>query len=584
MTYAHTSRNVLLLGGLATLLCASQLRDAAACGCFTPPDPSVPVVQAGERIVFAMQNGEVVAHIQIQYQGDASEFGWLLPLPSLPTLELGTDELFNQLTSQTQPKYRLTRKYEGNCLFQSGRGFGGSSSGPPSPGGEDAGGGGGPLVVQGAIGPYDYAVLHADSKDPMLQWLSDNHYFVPAGTDATVGPYIHTGAYFLALKLRSGQSTGDLQPVVVRYPSDLPMIPIVLTSVGAKPHMGIQVWMLGAGRAIPRNYYHTVVNDALVDYSNGGQNYNDLITKAVGESIGKHSFVTEFAGASSVMKNILNYPGRFGSNSELAAQPDATSFVQYLYSHGYGQINRSQGPFGGGVTLTSQLIAILSRYIPEPPVMAQHGVTADQWFQSLSYYLTPQYQQQHPGDFAGWAGINYQPAQMATEIDQRVVQPTLQAAALFDTYPYLTRMYSTLSPEDMNKDPVFSYNAGLPDYKNVHDATLTYHCGMLVPSANASTTPATLLTEQGWVVEFPGGVGSGSIAASWGLPGSWRIEILREEGGPEVVTDNTSRIRDALGTGGCSVALGGRTEGMLGAAMLAALALGLALALRRRGE
>src|SRR5262245_35658829 len=71
--------------------------DASACGCFTPPDPSVPIVQAGERIAFAMSGGTVTAHIQIQYQGTASDFGWLLPLPSVPTLDLGTDELFTQL-------------------------------------------------------------------------------------------------------------------------------------------------------------------------------------------------------------------------------------------------------------------------------------------------------------------------------------------------------------------------------------------------------------------------------------------------------------------------------------------------------
>src|SRR5262249_19517269 len=82
--------------------------------------------------------------------------------------------------------------------------------------------------------PTDSAAPHADSKDEMLSWLSANHYFVPAGTDDVVGPYIHKDAYFLALKLRGGESTGSLQPVVVKYASDLPMIPIVLTSVAAQ--------------------------------------------------------------------------------------------------------------------------------------------------------------------------------------------------------------------------------------------------------------------------------------------------------------------------------------------------------------
>src|SRR6476659_8916943 len=124
----RTLTSLALLG-----LALGYTSDASACGCFTPPDPSVPVVQAGERIAFAMQDGQVTAHIQIQYAGNAGDFGWLLPLPSVPTLELGTDELFNQLITLTQPKYRLNRTYEGNCAFNpQGRGGGGGLSAAPS--------------------------------------------------------------------------------------------------------------------------------------------------------------------------------------------------------------------------------------------------------------------------------------------------------------------------------------------------------------------------------------------------------------------------------------------------------------------
>jgi len=308
-----------LLGG-AALGMTLYSPDALACGCFTPPDPSVPVVQAGERIAFAQANGQVTEHIQIQYQGDAKDFGWLLPLPAVPTLELGTDELFNQLTTTTQPKYKMNSVYEGNCAFDpsrgGGSGFGGGAAAPSAAGGDsNEATGSSPLVIQDSIGPYDYAVLKADSKTAMLQWLADNHYFVPAGTDENVGPYIRPGSFFLALKLKSGASAGDLQPVVVNCASDLPMIPIVLTSTGAKPDMGIQVWMLGAGRAIPRNYYHTVINDAKLNWLTSGQNYNDVIIAATHEADGRHTFVTEYAGSASVMRNLLNAPGRFGLQS-----------------------------------------------------------------------------------------------------------------------------------------------------------------------------------------------------------------------------------------------------------------------------
>jgi hypothetical protein len=103
---------------LAVALSLTHPREARACGCFARPSAAVarPVLQAGEQIAFAVENGEVVAHIKIQYQGDASDFGWLLPLPSLPKLELGTDELFRLLDQNTAPTYTVTYTYpSGSC-------------------------------------------------------------------------------------------------------------------------------------------------------------------------------------------------------------------------------------------------------------------------------------------------------------------------------------------------------------------------------------------------------------------------------------------------------------------------------------
>jgi hypothetical protein len=555
-------RTVALSLGAALGLHLLAAPPAAACGCFTPPDPSVPVVQAGERIAFALQNGQVTAHIQIQYQGNATDFGWLLPLPSVPTLELGTDELFTQLTAQTQPKYKLNTVYNGNCSFgPNGRAGGGFAPGAPTAnatqGPTDGTTDPSPLVYQNSVGPYDYAVLKADSKDDMLNWLAQNRYFVPAGTDDTVAPYIHPGAFFLALKLKSGNSAGDIQPVVVHYASDLPMIPIVLTSVAAKPDMGIQVWMLGNGRAIPRNYYHTVINDAKLDWLNGAQNYNDVIIAATKEAEGRHTFVTEYAGTSIIMRNLLNSPGRFGSGTDLAAQPDEISFVQYLNSHGYAY--------------TSQLTGTLAHYIPVPDTLTQQGITAANFYQSISYWLGS-YRQQNPSAFVGYT-TDYRPTQIASDILDRVVMPTLKAGALFDEAPYLTRLYTTLSPENMNKDPVFSYNASLPVYNNIHTGTLTYECSFF-GSDNPSTTPAIITTEEGWTVDFPSGTGPLQSSSASGFspppgPYSERVEILGEEGAPQVVTDNSGSIQPSIGNGGCDVAASRRGASAAGAIALA---------------
>jgi MYXO-CTERM domain-containing protein len=583
------------IGGTALVMAAAGFEGRAeACGCFAPPDPSVPIVQAGERIVFAMEDGNVVAHVQIQYAGkDGTDFGWLLPLPAVPVMAVGTDEIFNQLINTTQPKYRLTRVYEGNCSFDPSRFGRGGFGGPQAAGGDansppsESTGKGSPLVIQDSVGPYDYAVLRADDKTEMLNWLTQNRYFIPAGTDATVGPYIRPGAYFLALKLRAGNQAGDIVPVVLKYKSDLPMIPIILTSVAANPDMGIQVWMLGKGRAIPRNYYHTVINDSKINWLTSGANYNDVIIAATHEADGRHTFVTEYAGTAGVMKNVLNPAGRFGSQTELASMPSEIEFVSYLWSHGFGVANPGQqqgGPIGPGgqfgQSFTSTLKGILGKYVPVPPALVAKNVSADQFYQNLSYYLGS-YRLQNPGDFSGYT-VNYVPTMMAQEIFDAVVKPTLEAGKLFDNHQYLTRLYTTLSPEDMNKDPVFSYNVGLRDVNNTHEASLTYHCGFFGRS-NQATTPASLLTEQGWKMSFPYGTGQNNDWTQPGGPSSVRIEILAEEGEPQVVVDNTDTIGSIVGSkaGGCGVTVGSRATETAGG-LLVLLGAALALVLRRK--
>jgi hypothetical protein len=50
-----------------------------------------------------------------------------------------------------------------------------------------------------------------------------------------------------------------------------------------------------------------------------------------------------------------------------------------------------------------------------------------------------------------------------------VTDPLLQA--LRDRFPYVTRFYGQLSPEEMTVDPVFDFNGQLPDVSNIHDLT-----------------------------------------------------------------------------------------------------------------
>ncbi len=516
-----------LLATAAVAAVAAHASDARACGCFAQPSVATPVVQAGERILFAHEGDQVIAYIQIQYQGAADQFGWIVPLPSVPTLEVGTDELFNMLDSTTLPQYRLTYNRQcggpsGTSIDTGGCGFGDATVEHGGSGGaaDDLGiyatqdmGAANIVVEQASIGPYDYAVLKADDESAMLQWLSDNRYFVPAGTDAAVMPYIHPGAYFLALKLRGGQTAGDIAPIVLHYASDLPMIPITLTQVGAVDNMGILVWVAGEARAIPRNYYHVVLDDLPVWFDNF-TTYNQELIDAVHAAPSKHGFITQYAGSSALVQNRLAYPGRFGDPATLRLQTTPSDYLRYLRYHGY--------PFDG------TMLSILERYLPEPQALVDMGVSPGLYYQNYDSYTS----YGTGTDTDGGVAMPFDPGPITDEIVARVVTPMQDVNALLGRHPYLTRLYTALSPKDMTLDPVFSSNLDIADVPLVHSATLTTPC----------IGEPWLATDGGFEVQYVSG-----LPPNLDLPRALRVELIRDAGQPELVQDNSDAIRAALG-------------------------------------
>ncbi len=98
-----------LLCGAAFLPLLTAADDAHACGCFSPPIPqpaevNFAVNQQAEQIIFEVDEGVVTAHVLIRYAGDPESFGWLLPVPSVPDIQLSNSAIFGLVDQQTQPK------------------------------------------------------------------------------------------------------------------------------------------------------------------------------------------------------------------------------------------------------------------------------------------------------------------------------------------------------------------------------------------------------------------------------------------------------------------------------------------------
>ncbi len=515
------TRNLMAWGLSSALFIAASLSplQASACGCFALADPASSVVQAGEQIVFGHKDGQVTMHVQVQYAGPASEFGWLLPMPAVPELEIGSSDLFLELQGQTAPSYRANWIYDRSCQ-SNGVGVDGgaidASSSAPDSGAPPPAPPPSVLVRREAVGPYDTAILRADDQAEMLAWLRDNDFYIPDALGQAVAAYIRPGSYFLALKLLKDRDAGDIAPIVLDYPSDLPMIPMVLTQVGAVEDMPVTVWVLGEDRAIPRNYRHTVLNEEHIDWFTGGSNYEEVVTAAVDEAEGHHSFVTEFAGSTESMIGRLD-GNRYGSRSLLEAMDVASEYLN--------ELGRRQ------FALTSELLAILQDVFPMPDSLRAAGITEREFYSRLAYYLGP-YKDRNPEQYEG-VTFDFDPAALTDRIWRAIVVPARNAGALFREHPKMTRLFTTLSPEEMTKDPVFSFNPVLPDVSNVHTATFEVRCE---PSGNSYA--GTLTLPDGRRFETSPDEWTAGLTSN-GTPRSQRIEILGEEGPPKVEVDNT---------------------------------------------
>ena len=286
-----------LLLGLPLLPAAPP---ALACGGFFCE--SVPIQQAAEQIVFRQEENRITAMVRILYSGEAERFSWVVPVPNEPALSIGADATFPELEGATRPVFALERTGD-QCGF-------GETGGLPATAVDDTdaaeGGDGVTILAEEAVGPFDTVTLRGDTADELIDWLVTNGYDLsPRGRDL-IDPYVEAGMLFVAVKLRNGESTNAIQPLVMEYTSEKPMIPIRLTAVAAEDDMGVLVWIVGDARAVPENYLHVTPNYARLNWYTGTQNaytsYQSLITAAMdeveddGRTGDGQGFATDFAG------------------------------------------------------------------------------------------------------------------------------------------------------------------------------------------------------------------------------------------------------------------------------------------------
>jgi hypothetical protein len=491
-----------------------------------------PIAQAGEQIIFKQENGNTTTMVRILYTGEAEDFAWVLPVPATPQLSIGSDITFTELEISTRPQFNLQRTGT-SCLSEDDVVFTAAADGTTSPVALPEG-----VVIEETleVGPFDAQVISSDDATALSSWLVDNNFDLTERGIELLQPYIDDSMKFVVLKLQNNKSSGDITPIILNYESDKPVIPLRLTAVAAQADMGVLVWILGEARAVPDNFLHVVPNYTRLNWYAGASNayasYQTLITTAMNEA-GGQGFATDLAGpVSDLTQNLTNAVPFTTLLTSLEGATDA-EFIEGIWN---GTINTQIAseiqtalplPVGQNTLLYSNVPALITQFTPEQLSRARVDV---------SEYIA-----------------------------MEVIAPLNNAVDILDDGMYLTRLYTTLSPEEMLVDPTFVFNSDMPQQSQIREANLHTAC---VDDQNQFTLTLGEGTGRDDEVVLQSAVEFPNTAQVSSQEASWQIAVTSDVGSPNIQTQRefeTKTVGDfkeqdsSSGSGGGPV--GGREGG-----------------------
>jgi hypothetical protein len=234
-------RSTTILGLLALWLLACAPPADSACCYFSAKDADI--LQPAQKVFITWDPKEQVESFTVQpkFEGNAKDFGMVIPTPSKPRLDEMPRDFFKELAVFSILK---KREYPESKLMPRP-----VFAAPSAPG---QGGGGGPtgappkrptvkVLEAGIVGSLDYKIISAERADDLYGWLKDNHYSY-AGDEATLDFYVKKGWLFTVMKIdtmqmkknKDGTFAGEVTPTRFQFTTDRLIYPLKITQLSVR--------------------------------------------------------------------------------------------------------------------------------------------------------------------------------------------------------------------------------------------------------------------------------------------------------------------------------------------------------------
>ncbi len=220
----------------------------AACCYFSAKNADI--LQPAQKVFITWNPDEKVETFTVQpkFEGNALDFGMVIPTPTQPKLHEMPKEFFKHLAIYTIMKQRQSpqSKILPQYGFGRGRGLAGApqaramadglrrENAEPEP----------PKVIvleAGIVGSLDYKIITAERADDLFAWLKDNKYSY-SGDEATLQHYIQKKWIFTVMKIdtmqmkrnKDGTFDGDVSPTRFTFTSEKLIYPLKITQISVR--------------------------------------------------------------------------------------------------------------------------------------------------------------------------------------------------------------------------------------------------------------------------------------------------------------------------------------------------------------
>jgi hypothetical protein len=228
---------VFLAGGLVWLV----PNDAdSACCYFTAKDKDI--LQPAQKAFLTWDPEEKIETFTVQpkFEGNAKDFGMVIPTPAKPRLDEMPRDFFKELAIFTILKKRehpdsklMPKPRRAYAVTSTGRGIVESKKMDRKPEVK--------VLESGVVGNLDYKIIEAGRADDLYDWLKDNKYNF-SGDEATLDFYIKKKWLFTVMKIdtkqmkteKDGRFLGEVTPTRFQFSSEQLVYPLKITQISIK--------------------------------------------------------------------------------------------------------------------------------------------------------------------------------------------------------------------------------------------------------------------------------------------------------------------------------------------------------------